>query len=70
MPILCWFCKIWGGEKGKLQEKAGTLSKAAGFSTVYFQPFAVACFCMFQRKNKCFEFDQIKNKVRDNIFFC
>ena len=35
MPILCWFCKIWGGEKGKLQEKAGTLSKAAGFSTVY-----------------------------------
>ena len=27
------FCKIWGGKK--LQEKAGTLSKAGGFSFLY-----------------------------------
>ena len=50
MPILCWFCKIWGGEKGKLQEKAGTLSKAAGFSTVHLIiliEFSTICCCLF-----------------------
>ena len=28
-----------------------------------FQPFVVACFCQFQRKNECFHLYEINNEV-------
>ena len=64
--------KKWHIEVGAPPKNVTSEKKSSVLHYFYgiFQPFAVDCFCVFQRKNEGFHLWGLSNEVEDNFSFC